>query len=246
MKMVIHVLPGDATAADFVETGIGGETVICREALIDGDVKAESLDEFWKLRENFIAGEYGANERSYHEIVTVEFERLRQVPADAEVNLWFEYELFCSVNMWFCIDLLKDADVKVFRVAPATRTDEEKWKGFGKMSPDDLRRCFAERTEMKAADRELGKELWQAFSNDDMEKLDRLGDTRSESFPHLREVCTAAMQRSFRPAEILKEITSNGAKDLSEIFQEFSRRAGVYGFGDTQVKRLIDGQISAN
>lgn len=238
--MMIHVLPGDATAADFAETGIGGELIVCREALVDGNAKAETRDEFWKVREGFIASEYGENGQTYRENVVKEFERLRRVPAGAEVNLWFEYELFCSVNMWFCIDLLRDADVSVFRVAPAIRTDEEKWKGFGKMSADDLRQCFAERTEMNPADRELGSALWRAFSNDDLQELDRLGNTRSESFPHLREVCTAAMQRSFRPLEVLKEITSNDAKDFSEIFQEFSRRAGVYGYGDAQVKRLLD------
>lgn len=239
MNMVMHVLPGDATAADLAAAGIGGETVVCREALVDGNIKAKNLDEFWKLRERFITGEYGGSERSYRESVVEEFERLHKVPAGAEVNLWFEYELFCSVNMWFCIDLLSDADAKVFRVAPSVRTGEEKWKGFGKMSAGDLRRCFAERTELNAADMELGKALWQAFANDELETLDRLGDTRSECFPYLREVCTAAMQRSFRPREILKEITSNGPMDFNEIFAEFSVHAGVYGFGDSQVRGIL-------
>ena len=237
--MIVHVLPGDATATDFADTGIDGEVIVCREALVDGDVKAKNLDEFWKVREDFIASEYGESERSYQENVLMEFERLRRVPAGAEVNLWFENELFCSVNMWFCLDLLRDADVKVFRVAPVIRSEDEKWKGFGNMSADDLRKCFAERREMNAAGRELGSMLWQAFSNDDLEKLDALGNTQSENFPYLREVCTAAVQKSFLPGEILKEITADGAKDFNEIFKEFSNSAGVYGFGDSQVRGIL-------
>jgi hypothetical protein len=239
MKTTLHVLPGDATAADFAETGIDGEVIVCREALIDGNVKAKNLDEFWKVREAFIGREHGENGESYYENVAKEFEKLRDVPADAEVNLWFEYELFCSVNMWFCLNLLGEADIKVFRVEPVIRAEEEKWKGFGTMSEDDLRRCFAGRLEMSVADRNLGIALWQAFSNDDAEGLDRLGNTQTESFPYLREVCTAAIQKSFRPAEILKEITSSGDKDFNEIFKEFSAQAGVYGFGDSQVKEIL-------
>ena len=240
MNKILHVLPGDATATDFAETGIDGEVIVCREALVDGDVKAKNLDEFWKLREDFIRREHGENGGSYYENVAKEFEKLRDVPANAEVNLWFEYELFCSVNMWFCLDLLRDADIKIFRVAPVIRAEDEKWKGFGKMSAEDLRKCFTGRWEMNVADRELGSDLWQAFSNDDLKRLDVLGNAQTESFPYLREVCTAAIQKSFRPAEILKEITSGEAKDFNEIFREFSAQAGVYGFGDSQVIRFVD------
>jgi hypothetical protein len=31
--------------------------------------------------------------------------------------------------------------------------------------------------------------------------------------------------------------------ELREIFPEFRRRAGVYGFGDTQVKRLMENSL---
>lgn len=240
MTKILHVLPGDATATDFAETGIDGEVIVCREALVDGDVKAKNLDEFWKLREDFIGREHGENGGSYYENVAKEFEKLIDVPANAEVNLWFEYELFCSVNMWFCLDLLRDADIKIFRVAPVIRAEDEKWKGFGKMSAEDLRKCFTGRWEMNVADRELGSDLWQVFSNDDLKRLDVLGNAQTESFPYLREVCTAAIQKSFRPAEILKEITSGETKDFNEIFREFSAQAGVYGFGDSQVKRFVD------
>ena len=85
--MIVHVLPGDATAGDLGEAGIAGEVVVCREAMADGDVKAKNLDEFWKVREDFVVGEYGEREESYYDNVVREFERLREVPAGTEVNL---------------------------------------------------------------------------------------------------------------------------------------------------------------
>jgi hypothetical protein len=239
MDMVVHVLPGDATAAGFEKTGIAGEMIVCREALVDGEVKADNLGQFWKQRADFVEGEYGAGEGSYYDGVAREFEKLLNLPAGSEVNLWFEYELFCAVNMWFCLNLLRDKDVKIFRVAPITRARNEIWKGFGSMGVDDLRKCFARRSELSADDRELGSELWQAYANNDLEKLDDLGNAKSDNFPYLREVCTAAMEKSFQPKQILEEITADGVTDFTEIFSKFSERAGVYGFGDTQVKGIL-------
>jgi hypothetical protein len=239
MVLAVHVLPGDATVADFNDTEIDGEVIVCREALVDGDVKANSLEEFWKIRSEFIGDEYESDTGSYYKGVASEFEKLLNLPASTEVNLWFEYELFCSVNMWFCLNLLRDADVKIFRVAPVTRAENEIWKGFGKMQAEELRECFTKRVGFGRGDRELGEKLWQAYSNGDFEALDELGNAKSECLPYLREVCTAAMEKSFRPKRILEEIKASGVEDFGEIFTRFSERAGVYGFGDTQVKRIL-------
>jgi hypothetical protein len=164
---------------------------------------------------------------------------LLDLAAGTEVNLWFEYELFCQVNMWFCINLLRGSDVNIFRVAPVTRAKDEIWKGFGGMQAEELRECFAKRIEFGAEDRELGEKLWQAYSNGDLKKLDELGNAKSECFPYLREVCTAAMEKSSKPKQILEEIKASGVEDFGEIFAKFSERSGVYGFGDSQVKRIL-------
>lgn len=239
MGLILHVLPGDATVNDFKNTGIAGEVIVCRECLIAGPADADTLFEFWEQRARFILAEYGGDEIEYHENVADELAKLLDLPEGTEVNLWFEYELFCQANMWFCLSLLRESDVKVFRVAPVTRAENEIWRGFGLMDGDDMRRCFAERVEFGADDRKLGELLWQAYSNGDLEILDKLGNAKSKCFPYLREVCTAAIEKSFRPKKIIEEITANGVTDFGAVFQEFTERAGVYGFGDTQVKEIL-------
>src|SRR5215210_3615464 len=104
--MNIHVLAGDALAENFNKTGIDGEVAVCRECLIEGDVKAENLNDFWEIRADFIVSVYGENKEKYFETVADEFRKLNNLTPGAEVNLWFEYELFCQTNMWFCLDLL--------------------------------------------------------------------------------------------------------------------------------------------
>ena len=65
------------------------------------------------------------------------------------------------------------------------------------------------------------------------------------SFPYLKQVCRAEIEKKTRPKEVLRKITADEKKDFAEIFSEFSNQAGVYGFGDSQVKRIMQ-EISLN
>ena len=235
--MIIHVLPGDAQVEDFKKTGIEGDVVVCREALVEGEVRAGSLEEFWEVREAFIAA--GKTNPSYREWVVAEFEKLLDLPASAEVNLWFEYELFCHVNMWFCVWLLRDSRAELFRVAPISQRKDNVWGGFGGLTADQLKECYDERLKFTDRDITLGAELWSAFQSGDHARLKELSRTESACFPYLKEVCEAEIEKETRPKQILDELRQNGLDNFSEIFAAFRERAGVYGFGDTQVKRIL-------
>jgi hypothetical protein len=237
--MNIHVLPGDALAEKFNQAVIGGEVVVCRECLIEGDVKAENLNDFWAMRADYIKAVYGEIEEKYFQDVVAELSKLKNLAPGAEINLWFEYELFCQTNMWFCLNLLSESEAIIYRVAPVTRKDNEIWKGFGNLSAEELQNCFAQKIRFEKEDVTLGVNLWNAFQDSDYEKLERLAETKSECFPYLKEVCRAEIEKDFRPKTILQEITGKGATDFNEIYPEFSRRAGVYGFGDAQVKQIL-------
>jgi hypothetical protein len=237
--MILHVLPGDAQVDEFVKTGIRGELVICREALIDGDVRAKSLDEFWRVREDYLSRTYPESGADYRETVVPQFEKLLDLPAGAEVNLWFEYELFCHVNMWFCLSLLRDSKARVFRVEPVMKRDVDPWSGFGRLSADDLNRCFAGRTMFSARDIELGGDLWYAYQIRDYARLAKLSDTESACFPYLKEACEAEIEKETRPRQVLMELQDSGFEEFGDVFAAFTERAGVYGFGDSQVKKIL-------
>lgn len=238
--MTMHVLPGDSVAADFEKTPIEGEVVVCRECLVAGDKSGSTLEEFWDRRANFIALEYGGDPIEYQENVAYELERLIGLEPGTEVNLWFEYELFCQANMWFCLDLLKASDVEVYRVEPLNVSPDDIWKGFGKLEAADLASCYEGRTPFSDEDIQTGSRLWNAFRNGDSDELRSLGEYRSPCFPFLREVCKAAAEIDSKPAEIIRELKAGGLNELDSLFPEFQKRAGVYGYGDLQVERLLD------
>jgi hypothetical protein len=244
--MIIHVLPGDAQVEEFKKTGIGGEIVVCREALIDGDVRADSLEEFWRVRSSYLSEAYPIEPgHSYEKTVVAEFEKLIDLTASTEVNLWFEYELFCHVNMWFCVWLLRDTLASLYRVAPIMQRKDERWNGFGNLDFNDLQTCYGERIEFTARDIKLGADLWTAYQYRDHKTLRELAKTESACFPYLKEAVEAEVEKDYRPRQVLKEIRESGISDFGETFAEFRKQAGVYGFGDLQVKRILADQVNS-
>ncbi len=239
--MIYHVLPGDAQVEEFKKTGLDGELVVCREALIDGPLDAEALDEFWQQRARFILAEYADDEIDYHEKVADPLTKLTELNDGDEVNLWFEYELFCSVNMWFSLSLLRDTGAAVYRVEPIGLDEAERWDGFGNFTSDDMLAAFELRSPFTDDDVRLGADLWRAYSRRKHSHLRELAARATDRFPYLGEVIAAANEQATRPTEVLREILSHDPRaDFSTVFVEFKKRAGVYGYGDTQVQRLLD------
>jgi hypothetical protein len=237
--MEVHVLNGDALAAKFP---LSGTIIVCRECLIEGPVN-EPMEKFWNERASFISGSYHADRQDYFKQVRDEFGKLSQLPTGASVNLWFEHDLFCQVNMWFILSLLHQNNIRLplFRVAPLIISDDI-WSGFGRLNAQDLEACFRERIFFTPGDVKLGADLWIAYQRNDLEKIKVLGEENSPCFPYLKEVCNAQVERSYpsqRPQQRLKEIIAQGANDFNSIFSEFSRTEGIYGFGDLQVKSML-------
>lgn len=238
--MIYNVLPGDAQVEEFRKSGIAGDIIVFREALISGPIAADTLDQFFEQRARFVLGEYGEDEIVYHEKVADEILKLGDLAATDEVHLWFEYELFCSVNYWFCLYLLAGNGAVVYRIEPRGLGEDDRWDGFGKFTAADLIASFELRTKLTTDDIDLGAALWQAFAASDHTRLNELSKTRSSAFPYLIEIAAAAIDQEFRPIEVLRDITAGGEAEFANIFAEFRERAGIYGYGDLQVQRLLD------
>lgn len=238
--MIYHVLPGDSLVDEFGKTGIAGKTIICRECLIVGPIDAETHDDFWAERARFILSDYGEDEIEFNERVADELEKLDEVDKGDEVNLWFEHELFCQVNLWYCLSRLADKGAEVFRVLPLSTDPEDRWKGFRSADASDLKTAFGQRVRLSESDIETGRSLWEAYRRKDGTVLSQKADSAHTAFPYLAETAKAAAAIDDEPIRILREIKQTGITDPDEIFSEFSKRAGVYGFGDLQVLRLLD------
>ncbi len=238
--MQIHVLSGDSFTGQFEKLELGDEVIVCRECLVDGDLNTDSLEAFWEARESYLNAAYPDAGIDYREQVADEFVRLWNLADGNDVNLWFEYELFCQVNLWFCLWLLRNTEANVYCVYPALPEDIDLWKGFSHLGSQELRESLSLRIKLEHDDFYLGIQLWEAFAARDWEAMRTLGDSKSKCFPTLKQVSDAAAEIETRPEATLRKIISAGKDEFGQAYSEFCRIEGVYGFGDLQVKRLFE------
>jgi Domain of unknown function (DUF1835) len=244
-----HVLNGDCLAEQLRQTSINQDFIVCRECLIDGNVNSDNLNNFWKIRADFIVESYCETVDGYFEKVVKEFEILTNLPKNSEVCLWFENDLFCQVNMWFVLSMLpKQADLKVFRVFPIIENGQL-WKGFGNATLSSLENAYFSKVQFEQKDLDLGVNLWEAYQKRDLQNLKQLSKMSSNCFEYLQEVCQAHIDRFptnnslSRPEQLIKDILKSKSMEFQEVFQAFSEKEGIYGFGDLQVKSIFERQM---
>lgn len=245
-----HILNGDCLAVQLRQTKINQDFIVCRECLIDGNLHADNIADFWTIRAKFIADTYNVSTEEYFIKTVSEFEKLKNLLDNSEVCLWFENDLFCQTNMWFVISILANyPKLKVFRVFPTIENNADTWKGFGIANAEKLEQAYYSKIQFTVDDIKLGKNLWTAYQNSDLDKLKRLAKSQSNCFEYLEEVCQAHIDRFpldkslGRPEKLVKEIIDNNSTDFQIVFLEFIDRAGIYGFGDLQIKNMYDRQM---
>src|SRR6187200_1023100 len=153
--MVYNILNGDSLAYSFPDTKIEGDIIVVREGLIDGELSGDNLHDFWQSRAKYIK----ITETEYNNSVAKEFEKIINAPDNSAFNLWFEYDLFCQVNMWFVISIIDSLSVKKKVYAVYTsyldKTNKHFWNGFGPANSRELTICFADRFPLDNTDLQL-------------------------------------------------------------------------------------------
>ncbi len=240
--MTVQILNGDALYDLLPENILSGDILIARECLIDGPLSGETPEEFWKTRAEFISNSYSEPAELYHTEVVTEFQKMRAIEPGSDVNLWFEDDLFCQVNLWYCISLLSPIDdLKIYLVKPPLVDGLPDWRGFGALNRDAIAKAYQERARMNKEEIVLLEKLWHAYKHSHSDELAVLANEDAPHFPFLKDVVNAQLDRHLnRPQNTLRQILSeNQGADFKTIFKEFSQREGIYGFGDLQVESLL-------
>lgn len=240
--MKYHILNGDALAEKFPP--LERQVIVMREAFMDGPVSETFDAAYWAERIAFVADTFDADAAEYWTQFGSQLVLLRQITDADEVYLWFEHDLFCIVNMMVAAHYIwLHANPVLYRVYPST--DKEKWAGFGYDDKTSLTALFEKRIQLNVADITFMKAWWKAYVHSDVEALQQLSRSTTNAMHFADEVTQAHVERLHndenerQPGKMLREMNKDGSKSFGEFFAEFSKKAGVYGLGDTQVKRLL-------
>ena len=243
-----HVLNGDALKEQFPDS-IPGETIVAREALVDGPVSGVSLEEFYATRKRYVAEAYGDKDDFYQTDVRSQFQQILDIPAGSIINLWFEHDLFCQVNLWFVASLIqrRKKAVQVNLIRPTTSLE---W-GFGGMSPDQLAEAYHEATPLDANHIELFARLWQLYQKGDHAVIVDEAEAFKSELPFVLEAASANLDRfpadgspgrDYRAVE--DAVKRLGSEKFGPVFRAFHKEQAIYGYGDLQVKRIFDEIVS--
>ena len=242
MRKQVHIVNGDSLKEQFPKE-IDGELIIARECLVEGNVDGDDFDTFFENRAEFIFQNYGDSNEDYQNKVRAEFQKIQNVESGAEINLWFEDDLFCQVNFWFVTYFLLQnrTEGKVYLIRPKVHNQY----GFGGLNKSELISAYKNRQEIKELDRLA--DLWINYRNEEWKNLMSTADGIKNNFPFIVPAVEAQIERipvdnnPGRPTRVLLEIMDElQTENFGEIFQEFSKRENIYGFGDLQVKSLFE------
>ncbi|WP_019037320.1 DUF1835 domain-containing protein [Psychroflexus tropicus] len=243
MKNVYHILNGDSLKESFPNE-IDGEIIVARECLVDGDVSSDTLEDLFKKRATFISKVYGDYSiEDYYADSVSEFEKIQNLPNKAEINLWFEDDLFCQVNFWFTVKLIVNylKPNKVFLIRPVIHTQY----GFGGLNELELINAYKQKAQINELDGIAS--LWNLYQNNDIEEMVEVAKKLGLKYPFIQNAVEAHIDRipnensPGRPTATLLDIMNVlGTDSFGAVFKEFNKRESIYGFGDLQVKRLFD------
>ncbi|MEP5612809.1 MAG: DUF1835 domain-containing protein [Cyclobacteriaceae bacterium] len=186
---VFHILNGDALKDQFPANSIAGEIFIARECLVDGDVSGETLPKLIESRLASMHEMYGVSREDYLQKTVSELGKINDIEG-GEVNLWFEDDLFCQVNFWFCCSLLNEKSISAFLVRPSAPHRY----GFGGMGRKDLLNAFETRKLLTAEQVSQFAELWRAYQSKDV-SMSSVSNHLLDEFDFLKEAIQAQIDR---------------------------------------------------
>jgi hypothetical protein len=245
---ILHILNGDSTLNGFEQTGLEGEIMVWREVLSEGPLEEKiTSGSFWKNRQQWIGGTFNETAGGYQEKMLDQLAKLNE-PYD-EINLWFEFDLHCQVNLIGVMTYLKQkTDLSlpaIYLICPNDFPGKENFRGMGELTGEELEYLYDNiRVQLSALDCILAEEVWRIYVSHNAEKLRQyLNKTDFWGSLHLLK---PALEAQLKRLEInanglnyieqkLLDIYNIGLKTKPDIYSIFWKTEKIFGMGDLEI-----------
>jgi hypothetical protein len=252
MSKTLHILNGDASAAMLAKSSIEGERVVWREMLCEGEVHNEvGSDQFWKIRYHFFEDEIGVDKLNYFDTTIRELVKLEDLSGFKTVILWFEYDLFCQVNlMALCAYLLKSyrKDIVYRLICAGKDPEKEELQSLSDYPIEAFESLLANSVKLSRHDLLFAKEAWHLYVENNREYLMAYDFNKSSKFKYFQIAINQHLKRfpggnglNQIENKILEIIDSGveGIQDIVVNLLRWQRTETVYGFGDLQYEWMV-------
>jgi len=238
----LHVTNGDTVLYLFKKAGITGTHLAWRDALYEGPVLGDTLEQTSAYRASF------ASSRGYGNPIKIihDFERrdaqLRRAADFQEVVLWFEHDLYDQLQILQVLTALEALDLEPGRVS-IVQSDNY----LGTMTADELSPLLARRRTVTAATFRSARRAWERFRSGSpldlfvASKEDAIGlpflraalQRLCEEYPWTRD----GLSRSQRQA--LEAIAQGPARD-QDLFRRAQAREEAAFMSDGTFAKIVD------
>lgn len=246
MGNILHVVNGDSTAEILKQSNLQGEIIVWRELLCEGPLEKEvGSDDFWMKRYDYFKNNFGVERLEYYDKTIKEIIQLEDLEGVNEVILWFEFDLFCQINlMAVCSYLLQSfrKDVKYSLVCVGYKKGKEGLQSLADYTSEEFPKLLENKLNITKSNLEFADEIWKVYVKNDKKELENFNFKHSK-FRYLK----IAMEQNFKrfpfanglneiENKILQIIDENSLSE-KEIVRElliWQNAETVYGFGDLQ------------
>ncbi|MEO1010052.1 MAG: DUF1835 domain-containing protein [Bacteroidota bacterium] len=250
MTSLLHITNGDSFTERLKSLNVKGDIVTWREMLCEGKTETNVGSEtFWKTRFEFLHKNYKVSKSWFIEKTLKEYRSLCNHKQQNQIVLWFEYDLFCQINLLAVISWLKAHRkyAEISLVCSGKEDDTDKLYGLNELSNEQLLNLYENKVILTQDDIEYADYIWQLYCSDNPIRLENLSDFADFQFDYLSDAIQAHLKRF--PAiknglndvetHILKLSTEHRPKSKRALLSTILQNQGIYGFGDTQFERIL-------
>ena len=250
MNSILHITNGDSFTQKLKQLNLDGDIITWREMLCEGKtLSTVGSESFWKTRFEFLNKNYKVSKSWFVEKTLKEYRSLCNHKQQDQIVLWFEYDLFCQVNMLAVISWLKThrRHAQISLVCSGEQEGQDRLFALCELSDEQLRKLYDNRVELSQDDIEYADYVWQLYCSDNPMRLENLGDFGNYQFDYLEDAVQAHLRRfpSLRNGlnsfenQVLSIAEEKELASKREFVGAVLREENPYGYGDTQISRMM-------
>ncbi|MEM9000820.1 MAG: DUF1835 domain-containing protein [Bacteroidota bacterium] len=250
MKSLLHITNGDSFTERLQSLPLKGDIITWREMLCEGKTLSNvGSESFWKTRFEFLHKNYKVSKSWFVEKTLKEYRSLCNHKQQDQIVLWFEYDLFCQINMIAVLSWLKThrRHAEISLVCSGNEDDTDRLYALNELSDAQLLKLYQNRTVLTQDDIEYADYVWQLYCSDNPIRLENLTDYQHFQFDYLSDAIKAHLQRfptiknglNSVENKILNIAIAEKPDTKTALLGTVLKNQGVYGFGDTQYERAI-------
>ncbi len=249
MSKTLHITNGDSINNRISALQLEGDFLVWREMLCEGPTKiAIESTESIETRKKFLKSYYKIQPERYERRFLAELKKLDNTGQYKCIVLWFEFDLFCHINMTAAISYLlrKHTNIPIYLVCGGKTKNESQVTGLVQLNDKQLIQLYKNKVLLEEDDLLLAKDIWTIYcEKDPMKIISKIKQV--SAFPYLSSCLRAHVQRfpnmrtglNVFEQNILELVDKYHIKNTKQLIGYILEYQGYYGYNDMQIKRTI-------